>query len=123
VPISDDQQKKKLNNANRHQPTVAGVLRLLAVLALGLGAAAFFGVGAFFGSAGLAFSFFGAPRFFGAAVLAVASFYTPIISDNRDRFKKSVHTLGAAVFFSFSAVVFGALSFFASFTVPDGPEE
>lgn len=54
--------------------TLAGVFRLLAVFALGLGAAAFFVVGAFFDSAALVGVFLGAARFLGAAVLAVPSF-------------------------------------------------
>lgn len=61
--------------------TAAGVLRLLAVLALGFGAAAFFAAGAFLGSAVLVFSFFGAPRFFGAADLVAASFYSQTINE------------------------------------------
>lgn len=54
--------------------TLAGVLRLLAVFALGLGVAAFFVVGAFFDSAALVVAFLGAARFLGAAVFAVPSF-------------------------------------------------
>lgn len=64
--------------------TAAGVLRLLAVLAVGLGAAAFFAAGAFFGSVVLVFSvfsFFGAPRFFGAPVLAAPSFCNQNVSE------------------------------------------
>lgn len=55
--------------------TLAGVLRLLAVFALGLGAAAFFVVGAFTDSVALVAVFLGAARFLGAAVLVVPSFW------------------------------------------------
>ena len=54
--------------------TFAGVLRLLAVFAFALGAAAFLGAPAFFGAAALV-AFLGAPTlFFAAVVLAVAGF-------------------------------------------------
>ena len=62
--------------------TAAGVLRLLAVLALGFGAAAFFAAGAFFGSAALDLSFFGALRFLGAAAFAAVSFFMQTIRES-----------------------------------------
>lgn len=59
-----------------------GVLRLLAVLAFGLGAATFFGAGAFLGSATLAGAFFGAVAFFlETAVLVAVSFFKSILED------------------------------------------
>ena len=51
----------------------AGVLRLLAVFALGLEAAAFLAAGAFLVSGALVAVFLGAPRFLGVAALEVAS--------------------------------------------------
>lgn len=56
--------------------TLVGVLRLLAVFALGFGAAVFFVVDAFFGSAAalVVGVFLGAARFLGAAALVVLSF-------------------------------------------------
>lgn len=81
---------QELDEVKGLRHTAAGVLRLLAVLALGFGVAAFFVAGVFFGSTALGFSFLGAPRFLGAAVLVAASFFRQIISEElRDHNVKS----------------------------------
>lgn len=77
-----NQYQSGSHQENKSGHTAAGVLRLLAVLALGFGATAFFAAGTFFGSDDLVFSFFGAPRFLGAAVFAADSFYNYKISQS-----------------------------------------
>lgn len=104
-----------------------GVLRLLAVLAFAFGfeAVAFFAVGAFLDAP--AFDPFGAAAFFlGAAVLAVADFCSSRLAyqavDDEAGLTLLAAGLAAALDSFFGAPSFlGAASFFASFTVPDGP--
>ena len=73
-----------------HQHTAAGVLRLLAVLALGFAAAAFLGAAAFFGAPTflVAAVFFAAAAFFGTALVAFYNLDELVI----DRVPESVNS-------------------------------
>ena len=117
-----------VQNTGIRRHTGAGVLRLLAVFALGFGVAVFLVVVAFFGTAALAFDavFFG-----GAASVAVflgrpgdlapVAFYIEmrLVQKLLTRNCNSVYTLAAAGFLS--AAGFSAAVFLASLMVPEEP--